>query len=161
MLLRNAIDMLRVGMADYQIGDHARLLSAVRNLHGGVILLYKEALRRLSPAGSEDVLVKERILPKRLPDGTIVFQGTGKRTANVDTIRERFESLGLGVDWKRLETVTKARNNAEHYFSDLKKSALGGVVSNCMVLVRDFMVNELKLDPKSNLGDEAWNAMLG
>jgi hypothetical protein len=64
-LLDNAIGSIKVGVEDAQSGKHERLLSAVRNIHAGILLLYKEALRRLSPPGSNEVLLKETIRPKR------------------------------------------------------------------------------------------------
>ncbi len=48
-LLANAIESIRLGVEDYEDGSHPRLLSALRNIHAGILLLYKEALRRLSP----------------------------------------------------------------------------------------------------------------
>ena len=37
-LLTNAIESLRVGVEDYQQGDHGRLLAAVRSIHAGILL---------------------------------------------------------------------------------------------------------------------------
>jgi hypothetical protein len=48
-LLANAIESIQVGVEDYQAATRPRLLSAVRNIHAGVVLLFKEALRRRSP----------------------------------------------------------------------------------------------------------------
>jgi hypothetical protein len=63
-LLSNAISSIRLGVEDYRKGSSDRMLSSVRNLHAGVLLLYKEALRRKSPPDSNDVLVKAQIRPK-------------------------------------------------------------------------------------------------
>lgn len=56
------------------------LLSAVRNIHAGILLLYKEALRRLSPQGSQEVLIKAKVIPKRSKNGEIQFVGSGRKT---------------------------------------------------------------------------------
>src|SRR5437879_4668648 len=100
-LLDNAIESIQVGVEDYQSGTRPRLLSAVRNIHAGILLLYKEALRRQSPAGSRDALMLARIVPSKDSNGNIVFIGEGKKTADTQQIRERFETLGIKTDWKR------------------------------------------------------------
>ena len=74
----NAIGSIKVGVEDAQSGKHERLLSAVRNIHAEILLLSKEALRRLSPPGSNEVLLKETILLKRDAAGAISFEGAGK-----------------------------------------------------------------------------------
>ena len=56
-LLTNALQAIQIGVDDWRTGDHARLLSAVRNIHSGILLLYKEALRRLSPEQVDSLLV--------------------------------------------------------------------------------------------------------
>ncbi|PYU23337.1 MAG: hypothetical protein DMG30_11925 [Acidobacteria bacterium] len=48
-VLTNAIESIQVGVEDYQLGTRPRLLSAVRNIHAGILLLFKEALREVSP----------------------------------------------------------------------------------------------------------------
>jgi len=62
-LLTNAVEAIQVGVADWRGGSRARLLSAVRNIHAGILLLYKEALLRVSPSESEEVLIKARQAP--------------------------------------------------------------------------------------------------
>jgi len=42
-LLTNATESLQVGVEDYQNGIRLRLLSVVRNIHAGILRLYKEA----------------------------------------------------------------------------------------------------------------------
>jgi hypothetical protein len=96
----NAITSIKLGLKDFSEKTEARLLSAVRNLHAGILLLYKSRLSELSPPGSDDALVKKNIAPKKLPSGEIVFKGMGKKTVNVAEIKERFESFGVQTDWK-------------------------------------------------------------
>jgi len=51
-LLTNAIESIWVEVEDFREGDRAHFLSAVRNIHSGVLLLFKEELRRRSHDGS-------------------------------------------------------------------------------------------------------------
>jgi len=97
-LLTNAIESIRTGAEDFEEGSHGRLLAAVRSIHAGVLLLYKEALRRVSPAGSNEVLVKAKGVPKRNAQGNVEFVGDGRKTVDVQQIRERFDALGIVTD---------------------------------------------------------------
>ena len=115
-LLDNAIQAIQLGVEDYCADTHARLLSAVRNIHSGILLLYKELLRRLSPADTNEVLVKAKIVPKREANGKISFIGKGKKTADVQQIRERFAELGIATDWTRFDRISETRNDVEHYY---------------------------------------------
>jgi hypothetical protein len=99
-LLGHAIESIRLGVEDFQVGTHPRLMAAVRNIHAGILLLYKEVLRRLSPEDSNEVLVKARIVPSLNEFGEVVFIGKGSKTADTRQIRERFDALDISTDWK-------------------------------------------------------------
>lgn len=159
-LLTNAIESIRVGVEDYQQGDHGRLLAAVRSIHAGILLLYKEALRRLSPGDSDEVLLKIKILPKQSAQGVIEFIGEGRKTVDAQQIRERFGALGIITDWSRFDRITTVRNEIEHYYTKTNKKALEGLISDAFVLARNFISTQLKEDPLKLLGDETWQAML-
>jgi len=159
-LIDNAIESVQVGVEDYQSATRPRLLSAVRNIHAGILLLYKEALRRKSPAGSNDALMMARIIPARDSSGNVVFVGEGKKTADTQQIKERFESLGIRTDWKRFERINQVRNEVEHLYPRLDQKGLEGLISDSFILVRDFITTELNDDPLALLGEETWQAML-
>jgi len=159
-LLSNATQSICAGVEDYQEGSHARLLTAVRNIHAGILLLYKEALRRLSPNGSNEVLVKAKISPTRDANGNVLFLGVGKKTVDVQQIKDRFAELNITADWPRFDRITDVRNDIEHYYTKADKKALESVISDAFVCIRNFMTAELKEDPLALLGDETWEAML-
>jgi hypothetical protein len=159
-LLNNAIDSIRLGVEDYRTGERARYVAAVRNLDAGILLLYKETLRRLSPPDSNDVLMMARMVPKLDANGAVTFVGAGKTTVDVHHIRERFEQLGITTDWDRFKVVNDTRNDIEHRYTTAPKKALEGVISNTFVLVRDFIATQLKDEPRDLLGDETWRTML-
>lgn len=159
-LLTNAVESIRAGLDDYQTGTRPRLLSAVRNLHAGVLLLFKEALRRRSPPGSDEVLVKARIEPRTGSGGAIRFVGVGKKTVNVYQIKKRFRSLGIATDWDAFHSITDVRNDVEHYYPAVGQDAIKGLLSSAFLIVRDFASEELREDPRDLLGQDAWDAML-
>ncbi|MES1174032.1 MAG: hypothetical protein ABUL62_06860 [Myxococcales bacterium] len=158
-ILNNAAMSIQVGIEDLAAATPARVLSAVRSLHAGVLLLLKARLLELSPEGSDEVLLKQRIKPK-LTDGGLEFVGTGQKTVEVEEIKQRLSSLGVNVDWTRIETLTKERNYIEHYHARTSNDALRGIAANVLVIVRDFTTNVLGQDPRVLFGDKAWEQLL-
>jgi hypothetical protein len=159
-LLTNAVESIQVGVEDYQVGTRPRLLSAVRNIHAGILLLYKEALRRESPKDSNDVLMMAKIVPSRDAKNAVVFVGEGKKTVDTQQIRERFEALGISTDWKRFDRINKVRNEVEHRHPDVDQKALHGLISDSFIVMSKFITDELDDDPLTLLGEETWQDML-
>src|SRR5207302_797982 len=141
-------------------GDSDRMLSAVRNIHAGVLLLYKEALRRKSPENSNDVLVKAQMRPEKDSSGKLIFVGFGKKTVDISQIKERFAGLGIQTNFTLLDKITEARNDLEHYIPKHSPAALEGLITNAFTIVRDFVTRELGEDPLQLLGEATWQAML-
>ena len=129
-LLTNAVESIQVGIEDYLAATRPRLLSAVRNIHAGILLRYKEALRRESPEGSNDVLLMAKNLPSREPHRGVVIVGVGKKTVDTPQIKERFEGLGISTDWNRFERINEVRNDVEHLYPRLDQNSLAGLISD-------------------------------
>lgn len=159
-LLKNAIEAIQVGVEDYKIGRRPRLLASVRNVYAGLLLMYKEALRRLSPQGSNEVLIKAQVQFRKDPSGKIVGVGKGKKTVDVRQIKERFEDLGVNTDWRKFGSIQKVRNDVEHYYTEVNAVALSGVIANAFVLLKEFIETELHEDPALLLGTATWDEML-
>jgi hypothetical protein len=137
------------------------MLSAIRNLTAGILLLFKERLRELSPPGSGDVLIMQCIQPVREPDGAICFIGARRRTVDVQQIRERFQSLKVHVDWKRFDSLSEARNNAEHFYLTLPEARVKELLADAMHVMHGFIRQELQREPIELLGAETWKVLLG
>lgn len=159
-LLENAVASLCLGLEDFESGGAHRHLSAVRNLHAGVLLLFKERLRILSPADSKVVLVKRFTAFALRLDGSLKAVGKGKVTVGAREIRERFELFGIEVDWDRVVRVAQIRNAVEHYHPNANPKVIVELMSNCFLIVRDFVNDELGLDPLTLLGHQAWSTLL-
>ena len=160
-LFDNAISSIKVGITDFESNDEeGRLLSSVRNIYAGILLLYKEILLRLSPAESNEALIKAKIIPKRTVDGHIIFVGTGKKTVDNFQIEERLKELNIEVDWKKLERINKIRNNIEHYYSASPDQEILEIVANSFVLIKDALTEHLQEDPKDILGEDCWNILI-
>ena len=46
-IFQNGIDSINIGVKDFETEEKVRLTSSVRNIYAGVLLLCKEALRRI------------------------------------------------------------------------------------------------------------------
>jgi len=158
-ILRNAIQSIQIGVDDFQSTDPRRILSVVRNISAGVLLLFKEKLRQLSPSDSDEVLIKKKIKPIA-SNNEVVFVGTGKKTVDVQQIKERFSSLNIEVEWSRLDKIIKVRNEIEHYCTTETEGRLKELIANSFALIQDFLASQLNLEPIEILGNETWNVLL-
>lgn len=124
-----------------------------------MLLLFKEKLRQLSPTDSDEVLIKNKLVPKQTPNG-IQFVGDGSKTIDVAEIQERFEALGIDVEWKRVNTVVELRNRLEHYKVSATAADMNLAVADTFTVVGAFNAEHLGETPLDLLGDETWGAML-
>jgi hypothetical protein len=158
-ILDNAIQSIQIGIEDYNTEQPSRMLSSVRNIYAGILLLYKEKLLRLSPPDSNEVLIKCKILPVFGING-ISFKGDGKNTVTVRDIQQRFEALNVEVDWKLFKHISKLRNDIEHYFSVKSQKEILEIISDAFVLIRDFISLQLNENPLELLGKDCWETLL-
>lgn len=159
-IIQNAIDSIQIGIEDYEDGDDRRSVSAVRNISAGILLLYKEKLCQLSPNDNKELLIKQNIRPIQNDTGEIIFEGKGHKTVDVQSIKERFKSLKVTVDWNRFDEINKLRNDLEHYFTAESPDAVREIVAKSFLLIRDFITDYLDEDPQELLGDVAWAVLL-
>lgn len=159
-IYENAIDSICLGIEDYKTEDPKRVLSATRNLVAGILLLFKHKLAEISPAGSNEILIKERSEPKHI-NGSIVWVGKGDKTIGTDQILGRCDSLGIRVDGKRIKAIVNYRNEIEHYYTERPNESCKRLISDSFIIVRDFFRDVLHLDPREELGEEVWATMVG
>lgn len=159
-ILRNAIDSIAVGLEDYSSSDSRRLISPTRNIFAGVLLLFKHKLSLLSPQGSDEVLIKQQVRPSIDSTGNLKWFGKGKKTVDVQQIKERLTSLGIQVDWGRVDRINDYRNDIEHRYSTKSKDSITRLISDCFIVIRDFIADHLGDDPKDILGEDAWRMLV-
>ncbi|WP_204103246.1 MULTISPECIES: hypothetical protein [Spirulina sp. CCY15215] len=158
-ILQNAIQSIQIGVEDYQATDPRRVLSAIRNVSAGVLLLFKEKLRLLSPPNSDEVLIKQNIRPTKR-DNNVIFLGHGKKTVDLHQIKERFSGLNINVDWTRVDKIIKIRNEIEHYYTSQSESTVKELLSDSFIVIRDFLISQLNYQPIDILGEETWKTLL-
>lgn len=159
-ILANAVQSIQIGIEDFQSTDPRRVLSAIRNITAGILLLFKEKLRELSPSDSDEVLIKQRVQPEFDTNGNVVFRGDGRKTVDVQQIEERFSSLNIETDWKRFKKVVAIRNDIEHYCTTESTDRLKELVADSFIIIRNFVSSQLEYEPVSLLGEETWNVLL-
>ncbi len=93
-------------------------------------------------------------------DNRLKWKGKGKKTVDVQNIRERMDSLGIDIDWKRIEKINGFRNDIEHYYSNLTHDSVRSLISDSFLIINDFIRSHLNEDPKQLLGEEAWSVLI-
>lgn len=159
-ILANAVQSIQIGIEDFQSTDPRRVLSAIRNITAGILLLFKEKLRDLSPADSDEVLIKQRVQPKFDATGAVVFKGDGKKTVDVQQIEDRFSSLNIETDWKRFKKVVGIRNDIEHYCTTESTDRLKELIADSFIIIRNFVSSQLGYEPVELLGEQTWAVLL-
>ncbi|MBF0427295.1 MAG: hypothetical protein HQL94_00095 [Magnetococcales bacterium] len=149
-LLANAAASIRLGIEDYQASgnDKDRVLSAVRNVYAGVLLLSKEVLRRLS--SDDEVLLHLDVVPK-LGENGIHFkprhEGRVNRTIDKQEIIDRFKTLGLQINDNKINSISKVRNDIEHYHSRHTPAEIDSALADAFIVILDLTRKHIHEDP--------------
>ncbi|WP_207955630.1 hypothetical protein [Pseudomonas putida] len=161
-MLQNAVTSIQLGVEDFHSDDPRRVLSAIRNLYAGLLLLFKCKLQQLSPVGSDEVLLKTEITPVIDSEtDEVVWRGKGKKTVDYMDIQRRLISLGIGgVDWKLLANLQAIRNDSEHYYSQNTPSQMQEAIASALQLIIQFCQPHLGEDPVKLLGGPCWKSLV-
>ncbi|QMT59704.1 hypothetical protein [Legionella sp. PC997] len=163
-LYSNAISSIQMGVEDFSKDDSKRMLSAVRNIYSGLVLLYKAKLWELSPVKDQYLLISEDINFELNGSDVIVRRKNPDKlpTKTIDTteIKKRCQSLGIQIDWLNFDGFRKERNFIEHLFPQKNNDLLKQLLSDAFVLIDDFIRSNLKLDTKRCLGQSTWEVLL-
>lgn len=170
-LRENAITSIRLGVEDFERSqggsnrDPARALSSVRNLFAGVLLLFKYKIASSvdDPADAAALIFNPpEVLPQSDGEGGLVWQPAGRfkdTTIDIATIRKRFDSFDITVNWKTITTLQNCRNHLEHLHPAHSLGEVADFVAELFPVLRDFIIDELEEEPFAILGD-TWNIML-
>jgi hypothetical protein len=158
-IFRNAISSIKIGFEDFQDDDEQRIISSVRNIYAGVLLLSKEVLVRMSPDNDPDLLISKNIKPVQKSDGSIVFESVGTTTLDRHDLFKRFSELGIKIDQKPIEILSRIRNDIEHKSIAHPKETVEAAIANVLPLIADLLITHLGTDPAEALGD-TWAEML-
>jgi len=159
-LLNNAVSSIQVGTQDFEADSEERNLSAVRNIYAGMLLLFKEKLRQMSPADSNELFVKSKTGLKVVGDGNVVPIGKGEKTVNTFQILDHFKTLSISIDEDRFQHLCRLRNDIEHYYTEKPRAVIQNALNDAFLLIRDFISDQLNQEPVDLLGADCWKVLL-
>lgn len=171
-LKENAVTSIRLGIEDFekskaptdQGGDPARALSAARNLFSGVLLLFKYKIASCV-ADPDDALQlifdTNEVLPHPDDVGGVEWRPSKlrKTTIDVGTIRKRFETFDIEMDWTAIEKLQACRNHLEHLHPANSLGEIAEFVAELFPVLGEFIEKQLNVPPADLLGT-AWPIML-
>ena len=157
-LFENAIQSIRLGVEDYEAGEPARALSAVRNFYAGLLLLAKEVLVRKIPNAGEIEIIAENYKPVPDNSGGVKYIRNSKRTIDLNTIGQRFKDFGISIDEKALKELSEIRNNIEHLYSQEPYDSVRQALAKAFPVAAELF-RLAREEPRSVIG-EAWDTML-
>ena len=160
-LLKNAVLSIELGVEDYLTDEERRVLSAIRNLYAGVLLLCKQVLWNVSPPDTDGSLIYKDLVPRNI-NGTVqmVPRKPHRNTVGRPQIEERFKELGLNLDWSKLHNLTRIRNDVEHLFMTVKPAIAKEALASAMPIIEQLLVEHLQEEPTRLFRDEVWKALL-
>lgn len=160
-LLENAVLSIELGVEDYQTGDERRVLSAIRNLYAGVLLLCKQVLWNESPPGTDGSLIYKDLVPRKIGGSVLMVPKKPHRnTVDRQQIEERFKELGLTLDWPKLQDLARIRNDVEHLFMTVKPAIAKEALASAMPVIEQLLVDHLEEEPAALFRDGIWKALL-
>lgn len=163
-ILKNAVSSIQMGIEDFEKsennGSSDRVISAVRNIYAGILLLFKEQLIRLSPPHDKELLIKSKNKYIKDKFGKVIVTSCGNKTVNFLDIKERFESLNIDVNWDVMEKIQKIRNDLEHYFTSSTKENILQIINNTFIILDNFIVKHLEEHPGDLLGNSTWEYII-
>ena len=158
-LLDNAVASIELGVLDIGMGDQRRVLSATRNIYAGILLLCKHVLWDASPEGTDGLLIYSNFVPKKDGNNIVMVPAKGSRTIDRARIKERFQALGLGVDWSQIDALSKMRNDIEHSFTKELES-MDDILGATLPSIEQLIVEHIKKEPVDIFSNEVWVEIL-
>ena len=158
-LLDNAVISIELGVLDIGMGDQRRVLSATRNIYAGILLLCKHILWNASPEGTDGLLIYSNFVPKKDGNNIVMVPAKGSRTIDRARIKERFQALGLGLDWSHIDALAQIRNDIEHSFTK-EPERIEGVLGSALSAVEQLIFEHVKKAPVDVFSSKAWTQML-
>ena len=157
-MFENAIASIRMGVEDYSQQDSERVLSAVRNLYAGVLLLAKEALVRKAPNADPQEIIGATFKPMPDGQGGVEHVVSGGRTIDFDAIGKRFKDFGLTIDQKALAELNAIRNDIEHHYTDKPEASIRTAIAKAFPVISSLF-RQIDENPVEHLNG-IWETML-
>lgn len=129
LLLQNGIDSIQLGIEDLHNAENAtkRLISSLRNITAGILLLLKAKLCQLDPSPNKNILIASSI-DFKLSNNKFQLEAKGK-TIDWKDIKNRFKNCNLPLNEDiitKIQKIIDERNNIEHFYT---KNGIFGIKS--------------------------------
>lgn len=143
-LIENAKGSIRIGIEDYFMAKERhdrdkkfRMISALRNIYAGVLIMFKERLLRLS---TDRCLIFKETDEK----SNEMWQNEKKlnrdaKTVNVNDIKKLFKEFHVDYEEKYLNQLNQARNELEHFSADVSDDYLEELLVKAHHIILDFI----------------------
>jgi len=159
-ILKNALASIEIGVEDYKSDDERRKISAVRNVYAGILLLFKEKLRRLSPKNTPDILIYSGIKPTLNQAGDVTFIPKNANTVDANQIEQLFKSLKVNFDKSTFKHIRELRKDVEHKYTEVPDKVIDEILAKSFLLIRNFIKNELDEVPVELLRGDCWSEFI-
>lgn len=163
LLQKNAIDSIQLGVEDYFLAlqDERRVISSIRNLYSGILLLFKAEIKKRSPPNAADTLIKKYHSLKVHGD-IILAKGKGTQTIGLYEFKERFQLVNILIDDEIINKLTKLselRNSIEHHFTDSPREMLENSILEAFLLLKNFNDKYSSLKKNELFKKENWRKL--
>lgn len=146
-IFSNAIDAISLATEDYQMASKSprRILSCLRNIFAGLLLLMKA---KLYPDH------KELIITKRNNDGSV------RNTIQYKNLLNEYTAINPTIIRKTLDQVQRQRNDLEHFYINDSPPIIDESVCACFYVICNILSNDFKQSPQEALGSKNWNILM-
>lgn len=143
-LIENAKGSIRIGIEDYFLAKEKhdrdkkfRMISALRNIYAGILIMFKERLLRLSTDRcliflESDKKSNEAWLNKKTLNRKA-------KTVYVKDIKKLFEKFHVDYEEEYLDQLNQARNELEHFSADVSDDYLEELLVKAHHIILDFI----------------------
>lgn len=164
ILANNAKGSISIGIEDYFFSKDCtdpekkkfRMISSVRNIYAGILLMFKELLLRKSTEG-------RCLIYKTMTHAVQILWQDGRqlnkdgKTINVQEIKKLFQEFNVHYDEEALNQLNTERNSLEHFSAEISDDYLEKLLISAHEIIINFVVNELQ-DPLENwINSEQWH----
>lgn len=143
-LMENAKGSIRIGIEDYFLAKDKhdrdkkfRMISALRNIYAGILIMFKERLLRLSTDRCLIFLESDKESNKAWLNEKMLNRKA--KTVNVHDIKKLFKKFHVDYQEKYLEQLNQARNELEHFSADVSDDYLEELLVKAHHIILDFI----------------------
>lgn len=162
-LFDNAKYSIQLGFEDYFSShkDERRLLSAVRNIHAGILLFLKWAIKKHTPNESNTLIIKQHSL--EIKNGEIIVAPKGNITIDRKQIIEVLKIINKPLELEQVELLKRIgsiRNDIEHHFTTYANNKLQEYIFDSFWLIKKLRGEYSKITDIDLFGESNYKKLM-